>query len=114
MKSAFEEMMNGLDEVESYLSGKTAGFRAHVPAKVDVKKIRKRLGMTQARFSDTFGFTLDAVKHWEARRRTPELPARALLIVISKNPGAVIAALHPHAKKAAEGKPRVRALRKGA
>jgi hypothetical protein len=51
--------------------------------------------MTQARFSDTFGFSLDAVKHWEGGRRTPESSARAFLTVIAKNPNAVIAALHP-------------------
>jgi len=60
-----------------------------------VKGIRKRLKMTQARFSDTFGFSLDAVKHWEGGRRTPESSARAFLTVIAKNPTAVIAALHP-------------------
>jgi hypothetical protein len=51
--------------------------------------------MTQSRFSDTFGFSLDAVKHWEGGRRTPESSARAFLTVIARNPNAVIAALHP-------------------
>ena len=27
--------------------------------------IRQQLNMTQARFSEVFGFSLDAVKHWE-------------------------------------------------
>jgi len=62
---------------------------------VDVKSIRKQLHMTQAGFSAAFGFSLDAVKHWEGGRRTPEASARAFLTVISKNPGAVLGALHP-------------------
>ena len=62
---------------------------------VDVKAIRNRLGMTQAKFSDTFGFSLDAIKHWEGGRRTPEAPARTLLTVIDKNPTAVLTALNP-------------------
>ena len=49
--------------------------------------------MTQARFSAIFGSSLDAVKHWEGARRTPEAPVRAYLKVISKNPNAVLAAL---------------------
>jgi hypothetical protein len=53
--------------------------------------------MTQSRFSETFGFSLDAIKHWEGGRRTPEAPARTLLTVIDKNPAAVITALHPEA-----------------
>jgi putative transcriptional regulator len=91
----FNDLMTGLDEVEAFLAGETAGYKVTLPAEVDVKSIRKRLKMTQARFSDTFGFSLDAVKHWEGGRRTPESSARAFLTVISKNPAAVIAALHP-------------------
>ena len=96
MKSAFDSMMTGLDEVESYLSGDTKGFKVHVPEVVDVKEIRTRLHMTQSKFSDCFGFSLDAVKHWEGGRRKPEASARAFLTVIAKNPEVVIAALRPH------------------
>ena len=94
MTKMFDTLMSGLDEVEAFLSGETAGYKVNLPAKVDVKGIRKRLKMTQARFSDTFGFSLDAVKHWEGGRRTPESSARAFLTVIAKNPTAVVAALH--------------------
>jgi len=66
-----------------------------------VKAICNRLGMTQARFSYTFGFSLDAIKHWEGGRRTPEAPARTLLTVIDKNPAAVLTALNPAAFAAA-------------
>lgn len=96
MSAMFDDLMNGLDEVDAFLAGQTAGYKVSVPAEVDVKSIRKGLKMTQSRFSDTFGFSLDAVKHWEGGRRTPESSARAFLTVIAKNPGAVIEALHPH------------------
>ena len=97
MKTQFEQMMNGLNEVEAFLAGEQEGFKAHVPEEVDVKAIRNRLGMTQARFSNTFGFSLDAIKHWEGGRRSPEAPARTLLTVIDKNPAAVLTALNPAA-----------------
>ena len=103
MKTQFEEMMAGLSDVEAFLAGKQEGFKAHVPHEVDVKAIRNRLGMTQARFSDTFGFSLDAIKHWEGGRRTPEAPARTLLTVIDKNPVAVLTALNPAAFVVAVG-----------
>jgi putative transcriptional regulator len=103
MKTQFEQMMDGLNDVEAFLAGKREGFRAHVPQEVDVKAIRNRLGMTQARFSDTFGFSLDAIKHWEGGRRTPEAPARTLLTVIDRNPAAVLTALNPAAFAAAVG-----------
>jgi putative transcriptional regulator len=97
MKSAFDQLMTGLDQVEAFLAGAEKGFKVHVPDQIDVKSIRNKLGMTQARFSDTFGFSLDAIKHWEGGRRRPEAPARTLLTVIEKNPAAVISALNPAA-----------------
>jgi putative transcriptional regulator len=103
MKTQFEQMMDGLNDVEAFLSGKREGFKAHVPQEVDVKAIRSRLGMTQARFSNTFGFSLDAIKHWEGGRRSPEAPARTLLTVIDKNPAAVLTALNPAGFAAAVG-----------
>lgn len=101
MANAIDDLMTGLDEVVAFLAGEAAGYRVTLPAEVDVKAIRKRLKMTQVRFSDTFGFSLDAVKHWEGGRRTPESSARAFLTVIARNPAAVIAALHPHAQQQA-------------
>jgi putative transcriptional regulator len=103
MKTQFEQMMEGLNDVEAFLAGEQEGFKAHVPQDVDVKAIRNRLGMTQAKFSDTFGFSLDAIKHWEGGRRTPEAPARTLLTVIDKNPAAVLTALNPPALAAGIG-----------
>ncbi len=97
MKTQFEEMMDGLNDVEAFLSGEQEGFKAHVPQAVDVKAIRNRRGMTQARFSSTFGFSLDAIKHWEGGRRIPEALARTLLTVIDRNPAAVLTALNPAA-----------------
>jgi len=90
----FEDLKAGLSEVDAFLTGQTSGFKVTVPSEIDVKSIRKALHMTQARFSDAFGFSLDAVKHWEGGRRTPEASARAFLTVIARNPKAVIAALY--------------------
>ncbi len=84
MSAMFEDIMTGLDEVDVFLAGKKVGYKVTLPEDVDVKSIRKRLNMTQARFSDIFGFSLDAVKRWEGGRRTPEPSARAFLTVIAK------------------------------
>jgi putative transcriptional regulator len=98
MKSTFDKLMQGLGEVESYLSGETVGFRVHVPEQVDVKRIRSRLRMTQSGFSHAFGFSLDAVRHWEGGRRTPESSARAYLTIIDKAPGVVMGILDPRVR----------------
>lgn len=96
MGKMFDDLKQGLSEIDTYLSGKGSGFKVTVPAEIDVKSIRKKLHMTQSTFSGTFGFSLDAVKHWEGGRRTPEASARAFLTVIARDPKAVIAALHGH------------------
>lgn len=100
MTTVFQDLKNGLKEVDAFLSGETSGYKVSVPTDVDVKAIRGRLNMTQSKFSDVFGFSLDAVKHWEGGRRMPEAAARAFLTVIAKNPQAVISALYPTNKQA--------------
>jgi putative transcriptional regulator len=97
MNTVFEQLMTGLAEVDAFLGGESSDYKVTLPKDVDVKAIRKQLNMTQARFSDTFGFSLDAVKHWEGGRRTPESSARAFLTVIARDPKAVITALHTSA-----------------
>lgn len=67
--------------------------RIRVPAEVDVKAVRRRMGLTQAAFAARFGFTLSAVREWEQWRRRPEASARVLLKVIEREPEAVERAL---------------------
>ena len=98
MAKAFDKLMAGLDEVESYLAGDGEGYRVHIPDTVDVKQMRRKLHMTQAGFSRAFGFSLDAVKHWEGKRRTPEAAARAYLTVIAREPKLVMQALRRESK----------------
>jgi putative transcriptional regulator len=67
--------------------------RIRVPAEIDVKAIRRRMGLTQAAFAARFGFTLSAVREWEQWRRRPEASARILLKIIEREPDAVERAL---------------------
>jgi len=59
----------------------------------DVRALRLRLGLTQDAFAARFGFSVDAVRQYEHRRRVPSGPARTLLRVIASEPDAVIRAL---------------------
>ena len=63
------------------------------PATVDVRAIRQRTGLSQTEFAARFGFTRDSVRNWEQGRRTPEGPERVLLLVIKRQPTAVLEAL---------------------
>ena len=64
-----------------------------IPAEVDVRTIRMRLGMTQNLFAARFGFSLAAVRHWERGDRKPRGPSLTLLNVIARQPQAVMRAL---------------------
>ncbi|MBS0470409.1 MAG: helix-turn-helix domain-containing protein [Proteobacteria bacterium] len=65
----------------------------HIPHEIDVKRIRAKLGLTQAQFAREFGFSIDTLRHWEQGRRVPDGPARAYLKVIDHAPKAVAKAL---------------------
>ncbi len=70
-----------------------ARYRVHVPETVDVKRIRKRLGLSQEAFSATYGFALSALRDWEQGRRHPDRSARILLKIVEREPEAVARAL---------------------
>jgi putative transcriptional regulator len=63
-----------------------------VPA-VDVKAIRRRLGLSQAQFAAKFGFAPASIRNWEQGRRIPDGPARVLLAVIGEHPDVVASVL---------------------
>lgn len=68
-------------------------YAVHIPAEIDVRAIRGRLGLTQQEFATRFGFSVNTVRHWEQGRRIPEAPTRAYLLVIDREPQAVEKAL---------------------
>lgn len=71
-----------------------ASFLAvQIPAEIDVRAIRGRLGLTQQEFAIRFGFSVNTLRHWEQGRRIPEAPTRAYLLVIDREPQAVEKAL---------------------
>lgn len=91
----FEGIMQGLREALAYVEGTAdpSTYKVHAPRDVDVRAVRKRLGMTQTAFAARFGFSAGAVRDWEQKRRRPEASARVLLTVIDKEPEAVQRAL---------------------
>jgi len=71
-----------------------AAGRRIVPDEVeDVRALRTQLGLSQEAFAARFGFSVDAIRQYETRRRVPTGPARTLLRVIAREPDAVTRAL---------------------
>ncbi|WP_417613103.1 helix-turn-helix domain-containing protein [Parasphingorhabdus sp.] len=87
----FSGIMEGIEDATAFVQGEQA--RARVVAGPDIKALRKRIKMTQAKFAKTYHLPLGTVKDWEQGRRQPDAPARALLTVIEDDPEAVQKAL---------------------
>jgi len=58
------------------------------------RRVRKRLGLSQAEFSERIDVSLDTIRNWEQGKRCPTGAAKALLKVLDKAPEAALAALH--------------------
>jgi putative transcriptional regulator len=99
MSKAGESLLRGAREALDYARGAREGFVAHVPELIDVKAVRLKMGLSQAKFANQFGFSVDAVRNWEQGRRQPDIAARAFLMVIDREPEAVRRALSAPAAK---------------
>ncbi|HEY5707395.1 MAG TPA: NadS family protein [Terrimicrobiaceae bacterium] len=60
----------------------------------DVQKIRDGLGLSQSEFALMIGVSARTIQNWEQKRREPEGAAKALLMVVARNPKMVLEALH--------------------
>lgn len=95
MSAAGDRILRSVRAARAFAQGEmTEGFVVHTPENVDVKAIRKKLGLSQEAFAQRFGLSAAAVREWEQQRRRPDLAARVLLRVIAHNPDAVTKALH--------------------
>jgi putative transcriptional regulator len=94
-KKVASGIRRGLEQALAYARGEAdeGKYRVHVPRDVDVRAIRDKLGMTQEVFADTFGFSVNTLRHWEHGKRRPEGPTRAYLMVIDRAPKTVRKAL---------------------
>ncbi len=88
-----ERLLKSAKEARAIARGEADPARAFVPPQIDVAAIRKKTGLSQARFAEQFGLSAAAIRDWEQLRRTPDPAARTLLIVMDKEPEAVKRAL---------------------
>ncbi|MDE2488326.1 MAG: helix-turn-helix domain-containing protein [Alphaproteobacteria bacterium] len=94
-KKNFERIMAGLNDAVAIAEGRAepGSFRMHIPSNVDVKALRRRLGLTQEEFAVRYGFTVGRIRDWEQGRTSPAASDRVLLTVLEKEPDAVKRAL---------------------
>ena len=84
-------IVEGLEQAIAWTRGENANVQVtlvHVP-EVDVRKVRTKMGLSQAQFAMKFGFPPATLRNWEQGRSRPDAPARVLLAVIANHPEAV-------------------------
>ena len=94
--SAGRKIIESLEEAVAWTEGKKTSVRVttvYVPS-VDVREVRRKLGLSQSQFAARFGFAPASVRNWEQGRTHPDGPARILLAVIARHPDAVEDTLH--------------------
>jgi len=86
-----ERIIEGLEQAIAWTRGENDNVRVtlvRVP-KVDVREVRRKMGLSQAQFAMKFGFPPATLRNWEQGRSRPDAPTRVLLAVIAKHPEAV-------------------------
>jgi len=57
------------------------------------RRVRRKLGLSQAEFADCIDVPIDTIRNWEQGKRCPSGVAKALLKVLDNVPEAALAAL---------------------
>ena len=89
-KKAFDKIAAGLNEALAVARGTAKPSKLHVPPEIDVRGIRTKLKLSQDDFAAEFGFTINQIRDWEQGRTRPLGALRAYLMIIKRNPQAVI------------------------
>jgi putative transcriptional regulator len=95
MKSEdFEKLVASVKEAGEIKKGGKAASRIFEVSPPEIRTVRESLNVSQRQFALMIGVSVRTLQNWEQGRRRPEGPAKALLKVAAKNPGAVLEALH--------------------
>ncbi len=93
MKDAlFRELLESVREGGRLLRGERKPSRKFALGEADVRTIRERYGLSQAKFAALMGISVATLRNWEQGRRRPEGSARVLLRVVSRHPEVVLEA----------------------
>lgn len=90
----FSELVASLKQAGAIRRGERNASRRRTLAVPDIPKIRGGLGLSQSEFALLIGVSPRTLQNWEQKRREPDGPAKALLMVAARNPKMVLEALH--------------------
>jgi putative transcriptional regulator len=86
----FQELVESVREGGAILRGRQKPSRSRAFDEADVRAVRERFGLSQAKFAALMGISVATLRNWEQGRRRPEGSARILLKVVARHPEAVL------------------------
>ncbi len=90
MSEVGQSILKGLEEALAFAEGeKVEGTVVHIPEEINVRRIRKKLNMSQNVFAHYFGVPVKTIQDWEQGRRVPSGASKNFLFVIDKEPEVV-------------------------
>jgi len=91
--NVYESIMQGLTEAVDYQQGKIPARKIKLTIKPvvafnteDIKRIRKKTGLSQVVFAGSLGVSPKTVEAWENGRNKPEGASRRLLEIVRDDP----------------------------
>ena len=90
----FSKLVASIKEAGQIKAGRKKPSRKYEIKPPDIKMVREKLHVSQKEFAMMIGVSTRTLQNWEQGRRKPVGPANALLKIASKNPKAVLEALH--------------------
>jgi len=93
-KEHFEKLVASIEEVGEIKAGHKSPSRVYEIKPPEIRNVREKLNVSQNEFALLIGVSVRTLQNWEQGRRKPEGPAKALLRIASRNPRAVLDALH--------------------
>jgi putative transcriptional regulator len=103
MSKAGKRLIAAAKEAVAIARGEKKPARIHIPPEIDVRAIRLKLELSQDGFAAEFGFTTNQIKDWEQGRSRPLGGNRTYLMIIKRDPKAIVALLRasPQARRKA-------------
>ena len=81
-----ENLFDSTSEMDIKRHQKEDDNQAMKDAALFARRVRKRLGLTQAEFSRQIEVPIDTIRNWEQGKRRPTGPAKALLKLLNNMP----------------------------
>jgi putative transcriptional regulator len=88
-------LREGIEQAAKHFRGgrQMTAYEYRVPGHIDVRALREKSGLSQAKFAARYALNPRTVQEWEQGRAQPDVAVRAYLTVIRANPRAVEKAL---------------------